>query len=83
VRLGRSTKQRIWLGPRGYLCGCQRRVANAHTYANGLTKSNTNGNGDADSNPNGYIDANREPDAHSHNYTETSSFRSASSHTAA
>lgn len=45
-----STKQRVWLGPGRYPCGCERRIAdtNAYSYADG--NSDTNGNGDADSN---------------------------------
>jgi hypothetical protein len=75
VRRRGATKQRIWMGPGGYFCGCERRIANsdAYSYADG------NGNGDADGNPN------REPHCNSigNGYAATPSIRSASSYTAA
>jgi hypothetical protein len=52
VRHSRSTKQRVWLGPGRYLCGCERRIANTNAYSHSDGNSDTNGNGNADSNPN-------------------------------
>jgi hypothetical protein len=81
VRNCRSTKQRVWLGPGRYLCGCERRIANtnAYGYADGNSDTNGNGNGDADGNPN------REPHCNSigNGNGATPSIRSASSYTAA
>jgi hypothetical protein len=40
VRHGGAAKQRIWLGPGRYFCGCERRIAHADAYGDGDCNSN-------------------------------------------
>ena len=83
MRHGGSAEQRLWLGPSGYLCGCERRVANTNAYSYADGNSDTNGNGD--SNSDRHSNPNREPHCNSigNGYAATPSIRSASAHTAA
>ena len=78
----------------GWTPGCRqlRAARHAHTYANGLTKSNTDGNGDCDTNgyrnTHGYSNANGYSDGHSYSYSnarhaQVCADTETSSHTAA
>jgi hypothetical protein len=75
VRHRRSTKQRVWLGPGGYFCGCQRRISNSDSDCDGNSDCNT------------YSDAHRYSDGHSYSYSQAHAQvcadTEASSHTAA
>ena len=53
MRHRRSTKQRVWLGPGGYFCGCERRIANSDSDRDGNSDTNTH----------------RDSDRHSHSYS--------------
>jgi hypothetical protein len=93
VRHGWAAKQRIWLGPGRYFCGCERRIAHADAYgdrncnSNRRCDSDTNCNRDRDSNgdcnslafadSNGYI--NRE----TYSYSEACAIGTASAHASA
>jgi hypothetical protein len=50
VRRRRAAKQRVWLGPGRYFCGCERWIAHANAYS--------------DCNSNGYIDGSCERNAY-------------------
>jgi hypothetical protein len=52
VRHRRSAKQRLWLGPGRYLCGCERRIANTDAYCD--TDGHRNCNPHCNSNSNSY-----------------------------
>jgi len=60
VRHGGSAEQRLWLGPSGYLCGCERRVANTNTHhhPDGNSDSNCHADGDTHADSNSYIHTN-------------------------
>ena len=85
VRHSRPPKQRVWMGPGRYICGCERRITHANTYSDSY--SDTNGNSDANSNSN----AHRYSDGHSYSYSNAQTHAhaqvcadtEASSHTAA
>ena len=92
MRHSRPPKQRLWLGPGRYICGCERRIthANAYSYSDCYshgdsdTHSNSYGDGnsnrDAHSNRNRYIDAKRESYSYSywHSHTETYTYSKSS-----
>jgi hypothetical protein len=59
VRHRRPAKQRIWLGPGRYFCGCKQRIAHADAItANAYSDCNGDGN------CNGYIDGSCERNAY-------------------
>ena len=49
MRHGGSAKQRIWLGPSRYFCGCGRRIANTDTDSKSKCNTYSDGNSDRDS----------------------------------
>jgi hypothetical protein len=78
VRRRRAAKQRVWLGPGRYFCGCEWRIAHANTDSdsdsNGYSRSNgivaafepnANANSDADCHCNSDSDAYWDSNAHS------------------
>jgi len=58
VRYGGSTKQRLWLGPRGDFCGCECRIANTDTDGNGHLDANSDGDRNSDGEPNSDTNSN-------------------------
>ena len=50
MRRRRSTEQRLWLGPGGYLCGGRRRFTNTHTNPNAHSYSDSDTYGNSHSN---------------------------------
>jgi hypothetical protein len=71
VRRRRAAKQRIWLGPGGYFCGCERRIAHANAYSDASCKPNAYRDSNAycdcycysNSNPYSYCDTCAQVDA--------------------
>jgi hypothetical protein len=48
---GGSAKQCIWLGPSGYFCGCEQRIANTDSDSNGHGESNSDSDRNSDGEP--------------------------------
>jgi hypothetical protein len=65
MRRRRSTEQRLWLGPGGYLCGGRRRSI-AYAYGDGNCYGNTNGDS---FNTHAYTDVNCAPHSNSQRYS--------------
>jgi hypothetical protein len=94
VRHSRPPKQRLWLGPDRYICGCDRRITHANAYSDGYSYSyrysysysysycHCDGDSDSDSDGNRYIDAKHESYAYSysywHSHTETYTYSKSS-----
>ena len=68
MRNGGSAKQRIWLGPSRYFCGCEQRVANTNTDSNGYLNANSDANSNGDGNCNSDTNVNAYSYCHSYTY---------------
>jgi len=78
-----SAKQRVWLGPGRYLCGCERRVANAYTNPDSNGNTYSYGHSNCYANSYSYTDTNANFDAETHADTEVSANAKGSSYAAA
>ena len=78
MRHGGAAKQRIWLGPGRYFCGCERRIAHADAYGDRNSNrrcdrdTNSNCRCDSDTNTNSHSDSNTNSYAYSycHSYSD-------------
>ena len=79
MRRPNTSKQRVWLGPGGYFCGCERRIANSDSERDGNSDTNTYSNAHGYSDGHSYSYSNAQTDAHA----EICANSEASSHPAA
>jgi hypothetical protein len=91
VRHRRAAKQRLWLGPGRYFCGCEWRIAHADAYGDGDCNSNrccdsdTNSNRrrNRDANCNGHRDSDGNGDRDSYSECKSDTYGQACSHSEA
>jgi hypothetical protein len=79
MRRCRPPKQRVWLGPDRYICGCERRITHANAYSDSNSYSYGYGHGYCYSDGHSYSYSNAKADAHAEICTNSET----SSHTAA
>ena len=72
MRHGGSAKQRIWLGPSRYFCGCEQRIANTDTDSNGHLDANSDGDCNSDGEP--ISDTNSNVNTYSYCYCHSHSY---------
>ena len=77
MRHGGSAKQCIWLGPSGYFCGCEQRIANTDCDSNGHGESNSDSDRNSDGEP--ISDTNTNVNAYSYCHPHPDSYFDAQS----
>jgi len=77
VRHGGSAKQCLWLGPSGYFCGCEQRIANTDCDSNGHGESNSDSDRNSDGEP--ISDTNTNVNAYSYCHPHPDSYFDAQS----